>query len=92
MKIPREYYLEEPARYSRQKFCMHMFVVLQQHSIDALYGQDIPLFTSFFRKGEHTDIALDLLRYVVDIDPQNKSTDSLIIRLASALDQAGYFG
>jgi len=90
MSIPKEYVLESPAGYKEYRFRAHVAACLSVTSFTKIYEGAGRLFQSFFITEEHKEVALDLLRYVMDVD--DRATRTIITtRLIAALNEAGYF-
>lgn len=90
MNIPKEYMLEEDAAYNRHRFHAHLVGCLTVITFESIYESGSKLFTSFFRTMEEKEVAIDLLRWVMDsFDKQ----DRMIItnNLLDSLDEAGFF-
>ena len=90
--IPKEYMLERPAFYDEHKFKKYMDAVLRLKGFRKIYENGSELLLSFFDKNpDHKEIALDILRYVMD---KNITKENLEIKkmFVAGLYEGGFFG
>lgn len=91
LNIPKEYMLEDIVIYDEWRFKMHLSAVLTLNNYKEIYVGGSHLLSTFFRANDHYEITLDLIRWIIDIEP--KASQSIISkRLIAAMYEAGFFG
>jgi len=93
--LPKEYILENTARYDVSRLSSHLSGVLTLCDLSRLHDKDnsayYRLFRSFFRQKEHADVADDILLFVLD-EEENLPAAIVKKRLLNYMDQSGFFG
>ena len=91
VSIPKEYILEEDAHYDEYKFRLHIVACLTVTTFSKIYSSGSKLFLSFFKKQQHKEIALDILKYVMDKEEVH-SDEIITRRLIRGMYDSGFFG
>ena len=92
-KIPKEFYLENPACLDDWKFKSHFNAILMFATpAKILNGSFLNAFTSFFHTKEHKEVVVDLLRYVIDTTENPDDVEEVKGKLIKAMYEAGFFG
>lgn len=91
LNIPKEYILEDIVIYDEWRFKMHLSAVLTIAGYKEIYAAGNHLLSTFFRANDHYEITLDLIRWIIDLEP-NATTTIITKRLIAAMYEAGFFG
>jgi hypothetical protein len=89
--LPKELTLLQPARYNEEKFQSHLKATLTIVSFQSMYEKENRLFNTFFATDEHKELAYDIIKFIIDREPNIPKT-LMIKKFVLALYEAGYFG
>ena len=93
--IPKEYYLESPAKYDDFHTKSQFTSLADIYGIQKLAESTVPVI-SLFTEQEHQEIANDILIYLVDTETYDvfdkANQEKFIKRYILSLFEAGFFG
>jgi len=88
--IPKELYLDQLANYNESRLRLHLVACFSFVDPKHIVEDKLRIFTNFFRNKEHASIALLILGYVLEKNPDIKG-EVLINRFIASLYESGFF-